>query len=265
MKRHNEMYDALLAGEEVHGTSLPTFERGITLITALSGEEEKLRIKTSWNPFPLLFTRSRSLRIADTLCDLTLPALSAASHAEGRCECQANMQRLTLALLLYEKEHGTLPTGEGPDGDWREAVKPYLGDNAEKYFQCPSARLAQNETNYAMIGDVPEYRLNSASPNQILLVEVLQPQKLGEVEGRIPFEKAKFWKGEQTPIDMECCGRVTTRMGSAPRPDDFDGLGSKHAGGINVGTRSGGIRFVSEYIAPEVWQSLLDGTATNFP
>jgi hypothetical protein len=259
MKRLNEMYDALLTGAEIHGTSLPIYDRGITLITALSGEEEKLRIKKSWNPLPLLFVQSRSLRIADTLCAMTLPGLQSAVYAEQRVECVENMQRLTLALLLYEKEHGKLP-----EDDWREAIKPYLGDDPDKYFQCPSHRLAEGETSYAMIGGVTN---SSPLPNQILLVEIMQPQKLGVGDGRISLEEAKLWKGELVPTTIECCGRKIGSMRPAPRPDDCDwhGLGSFHVGGMNATHRSGAVRFISETIAPEILQQLLDGTATQLP
>jgi hypothetical protein len=95
-----------------------------------------------------------------------------------------------------------------------------------------------------MIGDVPN---PTNSPNQILLVEVIQPQKFGEGDGRFPHEKADVWGVDQ------------------PRPDDFDGLGSYHPGGLVVGCRSGAVRFISTTVSPEVLQSLLDGTATELP
>ena len=154
-------------------------------------------------------------------------------------------------LLLYEKEHGSLP-----DGDWREALKraggiqeraggispPVLHQESPAglrppllVFRCPShPDLAEDETTYAMIGDVPNL---TPSPNQILLVEVFQPQKLGEGDGRIPFEQATFETG----------------------------LGSHHMGGINVGFRSGAVRFISQTVNSEVWQKLLDGTAETLP
>jgi len=208
--------------------------------TTVDGKELEDILQPSWNPLPLLFVRSRSNRFIDTEASLFIPAMQAAREAWRRCECTENMQRLTLALLLYEKDHGRLP-----EGDWREAVKPYLGDNADRYFQCPTHGLAQGETTYAMIGNVP----NAApSPNQILLVEVFQSQKLGEGDGRLPFDKAKFW-----------------RQSDGHRPDDFDGLGSYHPGGISAGFRSGAVRFIAESTNPDELQKLLDGTAEKLP
>jgi hypothetical protein len=192
----------------------------------LDGKDlEEMIPEPSWNPLPLLFVRSRTNRFADTMTALIIPAMQAAREAFKRSECMDNMQRLTLALLLYEKEHGSLP-----EGDWREA----LGEpaTASPVFRCPShPKLAEGETTYAMIGGVPN---PVASPNQILLVEVMQPQKLGEGDGRIPYEK-------------------------------IDGLGSDHPGGFIVGYRSGAVCFISKTVSPEVLQSLLDGTATELP
>ena len=232
--RQNKVYDVLIGESQTVDDS--------TI-------EEMIERSSSLNPLPFFSIRSRTNRIMDLLMALLIPAVQAGREAWQRCECTENMQRLTLALLLYEKEHGTLP-----DGDWRIALQtPHpnplpegegtkSADDWAKYFRCPSHReLADDETTYAMIGNIPN---PVASPNQILLVEVTQPQKLGEGNGRIPFEKADF--------------------GNEPRMLEHV-LGSNHPGGMNVGLRSGAVRFITKTIEPEVWQSLLDGTAESLP
>jgi hypothetical protein len=109
--------------------------------------------------------------------------------------------------------------------------------------------LAEGETAYAMIGGVEN---PSPTPNQILIMEVTQPQKLGEGDGRFPIEKAKFWKQKL----------VRERR----RPADFDGLGSHHMFGINAGHRSGAARFLSEEVtSSDLLQGLFDGTAATLP
>jgi hypothetical protein len=226
LERANKVYDVLTGkSETVDGREL----------------DDIIMCPPSWNPLPLLFPRSRSIRFADSQTALSIPAVQATREAERRCKCAENMQRLTLALLLYEKEHGALPAG-----DWREAVKPYLGKDADECFRCPAHRLPEGYTNYAMIGDVPDA---VSSPNQILLAEVFQPQKLGEGDGRFPFVKAAFWRSSE-----------------GSRPQDFDGLGSVHPGSITVGYRSGGMSFLSESnTTEEQLRQLLDGTATVRP
>jgi hypothetical protein len=236
LTRLNGTYDALIDGKTLEEILKP------------SGNP--------YNPLPLLFVRSRTNRLSDTLVSLTIPAIDAARGAWERVECIENMQRLTLALLLHEMEHGSLP-----EGDWREAIKREPGTAIKREpgtvspketaeFRCPShPGLAEGETAYAMIGGVSN---PAPTPNQILLVEIREPQKLGEGDGRIPFEAAAF-------IEAGSVGDS--------RSDRMDAhlVGSHHMGGVNVGLRSGGVRFISATIDPMVWQSLLDGTSPNVP
>jgi hypothetical protein len=191
------------------------------------------------NPSPLLFTKSRSHRIMDSLIVLLIPSIQATRGAWQRCECQENMQRLTLALLLYEKEHGSLP-----DGDWREALKTADGrQQTAADFRCPSCHeLAENETTYAMIrresGETP------TTPNTLLLSEVHPPMKLGEGDGTILEAMAKLGINRQNN-----------------ERQFLEGLGSYHSGGMNAGYRSGAVRFETTTTKPEVLQQLLDGSA----
>ena len=119
----------------------------------------------SRNPLSYLFIRSRTIQIHDTIGVVALRGQRERAQSQ---ECLANMQLLTLALLLYEKEHDKLP-----DGDWRAAIQPYLAGtpadeaNADKYFRCPSCPAAEDETTYVMI---------SGTSNQVLLVETHEPQ-----------------------------------------------------------------------------------------
>ena len=120
--------------------------------------------KLSRNPLQFLpfFTRGRANWIVDSFITEFIPAIQREREARWRAECAGNMQRLTLALLLYEKDHGKLP-----DGDWLAAIRPYLGENADTYFRCPGSAAADNETTYVMIG---------GASNQVLLVETHEPQ-----------------------------------------------------------------------------------------
>jgi len=265
-RRIHEVYDAL--------QELPPQEFDAMI--------REIEIQVQRDLFFRTFTATgRGTTFANMFATLFLPAVMAADAARQRIECTENLQRLTLALLLYEKEHGSLP-----DGDWREALqKPPLplgegwgegggtsdmssphpnplpeGEGTgklpvgegirltgvpEKYFRCPShPGLAEDETIYAMVGGVPNA---VPSPTQILLVELREPQKLGEGDGRIPFEQAKYGNHPNEPRPLESA------------------LGSNHAGGITIGVRSGAVRFISQTIHSDVWQSLLDGTADALP
>ncbi|MDR0329039.1 MAG: DUF1559 domain-containing protein, partial [Planctomycetaceae bacterium] len=114
-RRINELYDSL--------QKLPA-EEFDTII-------ENLHRQNQWNFVFRAFTaKGRGYTLGNMLADTFVLAVVAINEAQRRTECTENLQRLTLALLLYEKEHGSLP-----EGDWREAVKPYLGDDAEKCFR----------------------------------------------------------------------------------------------------------------------------------
>jgi len=195
--------------------------------------------QSSWNLLAYLSIRSRTILIHDSVGLLTMKGVRTSGRSR---ECPANMQLLTLALLLYEKEHGSMP-----DGDWREAIKTAeraagrkpAGDAPKDLpadlrpplfvFRCPShPGLAEDETTYAMVTDVPNV---VPSPTQILLVETREPQK----DGRIAFEQATF----------------------------ENSLSNHHGGDINVGLRSGAIRSLSKDINPVELRKLFDGSSEN--
>jgi hypothetical protein len=117
---------------------------------------DSLSQRPSLNPFRYMTVRSRTERMGDVLLKLLAPAVGAVNEALNRSECNVNMQHLTLALLLYEKEHGKLP-----EGDWQTAIKPYLGEDADKYFHCPSDKqavyaLVKGGSDLLLVETVPE-------------------------------------------------------------------------------------------------------------
>ena len=192
--------------------------------------DEALRKPQHW-PLRLPTVRSRSLLMADTLSSLFIPAMQAGREAYRRIECAENMQTLTLALMLYEKEHGKLP-----NGDWREAIRPYLGDDSENIFRCPSCSMPEGYTTYALIDHATPQVDTPGTPspareltNKILIVEAFPAMKLGEGTGRITPEQAQNWvKGHTDSI-------TGTEIG----------VGSMHAGVFNAGYRNGSVGAVS--------------------
>ena len=107
--------------------------------------------------------------IADLIIGLLIPALDASFGATQRSECLDNMQRLALAILLYQCEHGTLP-----DENWATQIEKYLGDNPEQYFSCPSNPSPQGQTTYALV----RYEEVLDNPDTFLLVELETPVPL---------------------------------------------------------------------------------------
>jgi hypothetical protein len=111
--------------------------------------------RASWNPLRYLTVQSRSEQVAHGLVNITTLGSDATQTYYQKAECSARLKRLTLALLLYEAEHGSMPVG-----DWREAIKPYLGEVPVGYFGCPTEKAG-----YALV------LTDTKTPETLLLVE----------------------------------------------------------------------------------------------
>jgi hypothetical protein len=208
MARMNEIYDALtIPGATVDGKSLEEI------------------FEPSWlsrNPLRFLFLHSRSRMFVDSEAPLFIPAMQAGREAWRRIECSENLQRLALALLLYEKEHGELP-GE----NWIAAITPYLAGTPHhlagtpvldtgvpaKWFSCPSNPSPEGKTTYALV----QYGNAVADSRDVLL--------LVELEEAVLFAEAVI------TVD-EILARQRT--------------GSLHLGGMNTAYHNGAVRFLSD-------------------
>ncbi len=154
-----------------------------------------------------LFIGVRSRRVADLVTGLCAPSFQAAREAIRRSNCASNLQRITLAMLIYERQHGTLPPAYTVDADgnplhsWRVLLLPYLGekelcgklrldepwdsqhnrqfhDAALAIYQCPSAELKPGQTTYSVVvGEKTAFQagkgksLDDLGMNLILVVE----------------------------------------------------------------------------------------------
>ena len=93
-----------------------------------------------------LIPGGRDTIIADALTAILAPT---AAHQLARMQqigCAENMQRLALAILLYEREHGEIP-----GADWATQIDQYLGENAAQYFSCLVHPLPEGFTRYALV------------------------------------------------------------------------------------------------------------------
>ncbi len=228
----------------------------------------------------LALVRTRSKMVADILGALLLPAVDAAREATRRNICTDRMNRITLAMLLYERDHGTLPPAYTVDTDgrpmhsWRVLVLPYLGQKelhakirldepwdsernrrshgeAVPFYQCPSAGSAPGHTTYSVVVG-PEMPFDAGqgkslsqfgpkSAHMILVVE-----RLADV----------CWMDPTQDLPQAAVG---DRVGLP------HGIGSRHPGGANCGHRDGAIRFLSETFYTGFLIGLLKGTSDTIP
>ena len=162
-----------------------------------------------WMSTNLLLPTSRSEMLADYLAKRFLPL---AEEAMRRTECSDRVQRIVLAMLLYEKEHGRLPAAYTVDAkgrplhSWRVLLLPYLGDKAKKlykqikldepwdgehnrkfhtaaveFYQCPTAKLKPGKTVYSVVvGEKAAFQpgegktLKQLGPNSGAMIFVLE-------------------------------------------------------------------------------------------
>jgi hypothetical protein len=227
------------------------------------------------------FRGERSNRVAEYLASTSLPANSGIWEAIRRTKSSDNLRRIALAMLLYEREHGTLPpactvhANGAPLHSWRVLLLPFLGE-AELFakiridepwdsahncqfhgmspvvYQCPSAILGPSETTYSVV--VGEH--TAFQPGAGALLYDFWIHLILVVERRRPV----CW--------MTPAAELTEQQASAgirSRPKDVDGIGCQHPGGFIAALRNGSSQFVAETMNTPVLQTLLDGTAVDWP
>jgi hypothetical protein len=204
----------------------------------------------------------RSERVGDFLALYILPAVQAFREATHRLDCQGNLQRIALAMLIYERQHGRLPPAYTVDASgqplhsWRVLLLPHVGEGelfdklrldepwdsphnrqfqaaAPSIYRCPSTALQPGQTSYSVIVDE-----NSAFPaGQGMSLDALEMNQILVVERERPVA----WMEPTSEL-----ARSIANQGINRRHVEQDGLGSPHPGGLNVGMRDGSSRFFSE-------------------
>jgi hypothetical protein len=228
-----------------------------------------------------LFVGARSRHVADCVAGLCTPAFQATGRAIHSMKRRDNLRRITLAMLIYARAHGTLPPAYTVDADgnplqsWRVLLLPYLGaqelygklhldapwdsahnrrfhDQAPAIYQCPSAKLAPGQTTYSVVvGEKTAFQAAQGKSlddlGMILMLVVEREQSVCWMDPTSELVEAIACKG----INRHKEGVI--------------GIGSLHPGGVNVGFRDGGVEFIRATIALPLLQGLLDGTAVSRP
>ena len=234
------------------------------------------------------FIGVRSRRVGDLITGLSVPAFQATLEASRRSKCLDNLQRINLAMLLYERTQGTLPPAYSVDAagrplhSWRVLLLPYLGEKelfdklrlnepwdsqhnrqfhgvAIAAYQCPTAALEPGQTTYFVVtGKTAAFQagegksLSDFGMNLVLVVEREQSSKHGN------RGQSFCWMDPASEL-----ARSIASEGINHREDEVNGIGSPHPGGANIGFRDGSVRFIPSTIELPSLKSLLEGAAED--
>jgi hypothetical protein len=225
--------------------------------------------------------RARSGLMADKLGGFFLTGSHAVRGVWRRATCVERIQHITLAMLLYERDHGRLPPAYTVDADgkpmhsWRVLLLPYLGqqrlydkirldepwdgqhnrqfhNEAVPFYQCPSAELAPGQTTYSVVvGENTAFHAGEGKSLDALGMNLLLVTER---------EQSAGWMDPTSELaETVAIEAINRQEGKAV------GIGSPHPGGVNAGFRDASARFISETIEPSLLQRLLDGTAEECP
>ena len=237
-----------------------------------------------------LFIGARSRRVADCVAGLCTPAFEATREANRRLNCVDNLRRITLAMLIYARAHGTLPPAQTVDADgnpfhsWRVLLLPYLGeqelydklrldepwdsehnrrfhDQALPIYQCPSAELTPGQTTYSVVvGRNTAFQAAQGKSLDDLGMNLLLVVEREQAIGRSGQPQSVCWMDPTSELVEALAFKGINR-----KKEGVIGIGSPHPGGVNVGFRDGSVEFIRETIALPLLQGLLDGTAVERP
>lgn len=235
----------------------------------------------NYGPQAIFTRRARSETLADMLGAFLLPVLERGRSAIQCRECTERMRRISLAMMLYEADHGALPpaytvdSGGNPLHSWRVLLLPYLGqqslfdrvrpnepwnsehnrtlhNEAVVSYQCPSARLSPGQTTYSVVVG-PEVAFEGSTPKRLADYGPKSAAMILVVECNSPVcWMAPAVDVAQKNLDMEV---YESRM-------LVGGIGNSHPYGANFGLRNGAGVFLFDTVR---LSDLLRGTSDEVP
>jgi prepilin-type processing-associated H-X9-DG protein len=106
------------------------------------------------------------LPIIAIMAAIALPALGKARAQAKQVVCASHLKQLGLSMIMSAADHNNvLPSCD----KWCDEVKPYLGQSAEKVFQCPVAKNAACA--YAMNKNIKTLANIKSPATMVLLFE----------------------------------------------------------------------------------------------
>lgn len=234
------------------------------------------------NPLAALISRKvRSQMMADIFASIVV-ASPAGLGAVHRSTCSDHLRQISLAMLRYEIDHGTLPpaftvdeSGE-PLHSWRVLLLPYLGQQelhdkirldepwdsqhnrkfhiAEvEFYQCPAHALSAGRTRYAVVvgPDMP-FQAGKGRPFSDFGPQSATMPLVVECKSDVCWMDPR----QDVAQEMAYAGINSTEFANQRTRNS---IASPHPGGANFGLRGGACQFISEAIDAEDFRALLRG------
>ena len=226
-----------------------------------------------WVSSDMLFPTTRSEKLADYLASQFVAALPAMQEAMHRLTCIENVYQITLAMLIYEKQHGRLPPAYTVDKNgnplhsWRVILLQYLGEDAKKlydkirldepwdskhnrkfhdvavsFYQCPSAQLKPGQTIYSVVvGEKTAFQAGE-----------------GKMLDQFGPDSANMLLVLESPTPT-CWMNPTSDLTEATASHTALHGKDAHPGVIIVGLRSGRVCTISKGLNRSTFQQILEG------
>lgn len=196
------------------------------------------------------------------------PTYQAWSAWNARKQCQANLRRIGLAMLQYEKDYGCLPppfiadSAGQPMHSWRVLILPYLGRSEKALYNEYDFSLPWNDPANASVGrTMPRVFASPGDPNALANQLTSYFVLVGDNTAFHPKGVCKLSEitdaRHQTILAYEVAGGKTHWL----EPDDpaetlFDysiggSLGGCHQGGVNVVMADGSVVFLPDTTAAD--------------
>lgn len=202
------------------------------------------------------------------------PAIEVARLTARRNRCANNMQQLGVALLAYERDHGSFPPAYviGPDGrrwhSWRVLILPYLGtDELDIYGRYDMNQPWDSPHNIQLIARVPDVFVSPADTTSAIQQDT---SYLAVVGPGMIFRGAGTTTAEQVLDEVASTILLVETAGSGvgwTEPRDLDAralsysigtdLGGNHPGGMLVLSADGETHFLPSSVSPTELHALL--------
>ena len=202
-----------------------------------------------------------SIPVIAILVALLLPAVNAAREAARRNQCINHVRQITIAMQMYEEDHGTLPPAYVADENgkpmhsWRVLLLPYLEEQRlyDQYdmdkpwdspenlavtqqmpaiYACPSSVAGDSQTHYMVIVGA-----DTAFPGSQGIASQDIEDGLGTTLLIVESANSVHWS---EPIDVDAATTDFQINGSSG-----SGIGSHHTGGAVASFADGSTRYLS--------------------